>query len=297
MVFVRGAENLEFANPSTISNRYSTFAAQGTEIYGDPFELCAGKKSDAHPMRHLVNFGEDVKSLRTLLRRSSLSVIMRPTTFAANRIGLWRYRFSKYPTMPGYDPNGIFQAVGIVVAANFTYNWSFMTPYNWVSAAFAAQRGSMIWTFATDQNGTPSVGDTIRVYRDVGTSGAANVSAFISGTPASLNQYAAWSAANMQPGSGGQTLTLFRTNAGLQVSLPNYTRFRYMSTIPTNASTLASVDGQDIDAYALEIYANQSNLLANISIQMHEGAGTDFGLYYFINVPTFYWYGTQPVAP
>jgi hypothetical protein len=297
MVFVRGAENLEFANPINLSSRYSTFAAQGAEVYGDPFEITAGKKSEAHPMRHVVNFGEDIKSLRTLLRRSTLCYDIRPTLFGSNKVGYWRMRFSKYPPMPGYDNQSPFTATGIVnTGATFPYNWNFMSPYNWVAPAFAAQRGSMIWTFAIEANGSSGMLDLFRVYRDTSNSGVASIQTQQNSVVSTQNQYAGWAVTYLQGGSAGQALAVARTNAGLQVSLPNYTRFRYMSTIPTYSTGLTSVDDQDVDAYAFEFYSSAAQLFNGTHVQAYQGIGTDFGLYFFLNVPTFYFYGTQPVA-
>jgi hypothetical protein len=64
LVFARGSENLEFANPIDVDRHLSGFSMQG----GDEF------MTDNKPLdeRYLINWGEPIPSLRLLLRRSTL---------------------------------------------------------------------------------------------------------------------------------------------------------------------------------------------------------------------------------
>jgi len=70
LIFVRGADNLEFANPRQPKQQVSTFQVQSDEIVGDPQPIVAGTSvSTPHDERYLINFGESIKSLRQIMRR------------------------------------------------------------------------------------------------------------------------------------------------------------------------------------------------------------------------------------
>jgi len=296
MIFVRGASNLEFANPTDLQP-FTTWAPQSAEIYGDPNSIVAGKDSTPNSEQYLVNFGECVKSLRAVLRRQTLSKVNMPPNVAIFH-QIVRQRFTRWPLMNGFDTvGGNDSAFGLVVTGStFKYNWTCYHPHSWISPAFVGQRGSMQWTFNVD---TVQAIRHIRVYRDTTSSiptGTTTAGLLGRGTPSAA---AAFYAINCPAGASGQALTSQYTNAGLTVQLPNYTRFVYQSTAPSRASVPSAVDGGDIDAYALEISYNnlyagaQDNIFSRV--WEYAGIGTDYGLHFFLNVPTYWIYNGTPV--
>jgi hypothetical protein len=293
MVFVRAADNIEFANPCALANNYSMFTPQSGEVYGVPMDLVAGKQSTVHDDRYLINFGESIKSLRQLLRRQTLSVV---NTFA--NVSLYYtvpiIRFGKFPIHYGYDPAGIHRADGLVIPGAYSYNFSKMTPYNWVSPAFSGQRGSMQWSInATSPNTFEK--QSLRVVRDNQNSGVAGIST-LSGAKVVQSDTPRFMLINSLPGASGQALTNQKTQSGISVQLPMQTRFRFESTRPAWFTSPSSVDGSDIDFYRLESWSLSSTSPQNDFVWMYSGIGTDFGLHFFVNVPTFYLYSATPAA-
>jgi hypothetical protein len=293
LVFVRAAENIEFANPCALGNNYSMFTPQSNDVYGTPMELVAGAPASVHDQRYLINYGESVKSLRQLLRRQTLSVV---NTFA--NIGTYYstpyVRFCKFPTHYGFDPSGVHRAVGLIAPGPWNFNFSFMTPYNWISPAFCGQRGSMQWTMNWSNPNTFEK-QSLRVIRDNQNSGAATIGV-LSGAKIFQSDTPRFTMINWLSGASGQALTNQRTQTGISVQLPMQTRFRMESTQPLKFTTPSSIDGSDIDYYRVEGHSLSGVSPQNDFLCMHVGIGTDFGLHYFVNVPTFYLYSATPAA-
>jgi len=200
--------------------------------------------------------------------------------------------------MNGFDAaGGNDSAFGLIATSTPSrYNWTSYHPHSWIAPAFIGQRGSMQWTFNVD---TVQPMRHIRVYRDTTNStatGTTTVGMLGRGTSSAS---AAFYVQNCPAGASGSAITSQYTNAGITVQLPNYTRFVYQSTSPTRQTLPSSSDGGDIDAYELEISYN--NLYSGASdniftrVWQYAGIGTDYGLHFFLNVPTFWIYNGQPV--
>jgi hypothetical protein len=293
MVFVRAAENIEFANPSDMNNLYSYFDAQSDDVYGEPLQLTSGTPSTVHDQRYLINYGESIKSFRQLLRRQTLSVVQTfgsATTYYATGI----LRFSKYPLYFGFDPAGVHVATGLLLPGPFPFNFVKNTPYNWIAPAFCAQRGSMQWTINGIHSSNTGI-QSLRVLRDNSNINPASVSV-VSGVKTFRSDTPRFGVVNYLAGSSGQALTNHRTQAGLSVQLPMQTRFRFESTRPSLSSLPSSVDGSDIDFYRIESFVYNAQNPDNQFLFMYSGIGTDFGLYFFVNVPTLYKYSSIPAS-
>lgn len=311
LVFVRAAENFELANPANVGSTVSTFAIQGdiTTVPKTSQEYTA--EAEHHvmgaspptglPERYLTNFGESVKSLRPLLRRMQLIDTVR-TSIAANtnEISMLKIDQTRFPPMFGYDPNGIYSAKGInVPASTFNFNWCNPTFFSWIAPAFIGHRGSFNWTFLPERpdnvgnisaNRIPTASITPAITRVNFAQGTLSVNA--------ANYY------NEFPATcGGVAVTHQSTNAGLSVSLPNYTSFKFQSTSPTtwtrpvSSTTSPAYDGGDTDCSRIIVTGNNSiatSSTLNTSVWRYAGVGTDYTLFYFLNVPTFYQYPSTP---
>jgi hypothetical protein len=241
-----------------------------------------------------MNFGECVRSLRPLLRRSNLVEVNLDSAVSGSSVMmLTQHTFGKYPLYYGYDPAGVHSAKGTLVPlSNFAFNYVQPTPYHWIAPAFIAQKGAGMWHFNIDNvNPIASVavvranqfnllaGET-KAGQAAGTV-SANARFFLSSYPQT---------------SGGVSLTSQYTNAGLSVSCPNYTNYKFQSTRPQNTSQPSTVpsasayDGSDRDTYKLLITTSEltTQVASNtMKIWKYFGVGTDYSLYYFLNVPTF----------
>jgi len=82
------------------------------------------------------------------------------------------------------------------------------------------------------------------------------------------------------------------------VLCPNYGRFRFQSTALANATGPQTLDDSKFDEFVLEVTSDGVSGPDNkgLKIWTYTSIGTDFGLHFFLNVPTLQGYGTVPTA-
>ena len=302
LISVRGADNLEFANPISYSTGLSMFPMQSADemVPDDTASELMQVKSDPEIYldRYRINYGEVVKSLRQVLRRSNYSETFTGVTTTDDIVTLYN-RHSRFPLQYGYDPNGAHAAKGITVpATTFPFNWVSQTPYNLIAPCFVAQRGSVHWFYNVT---APAPADALWATR-------INLRAVNQETTGQNSRtYAAnsanayfWSTLSGNQTAGGASITNPRTQSGLAVSVPNYTQYKFESTNPTNSvstTTGASdFDGRCYEAVQVNVscYGTVEPKPDHTSVHKYFGVGTDFSLYFFLNVPTLYRYTGVP---
>jgi hypothetical protein len=304
LVFVRGADNMEFANPNC-------YFADGTKNFswlppqslvksepveeGDKQQLVAGVIHSPSPERYLVNFGEAVQNLRQVLRRSSLSCVRQPGTLASTPYVLWRKQMSRWPVAYGYDSVGIDLAKSLSTATIFPFNWNYFHPISYISAPFIATRGSVMWHVNVCT--TATVGH-VRVTRmPFTTTSPAEALATLASAGSTTSKVAAFIIANASGGSGGSSATNQTTQSSLAVSLPNYSPFKFQSAAPSNPSFMQAIDGSANEGSIFEVMFSSSGASnINSTVWMYACAGSDYNLHFFLNVPVLYDYGAIPVA-
>jgi hypothetical protein len=302
MVFVRGAENLEFANPGSqlegaAQSRWSYLNVQSSEEREEDCQsVVAGKANVPAPERFLLNMGEQVMTLRQLLRRSSLSIVRQMTADTAGVYVLYRQTMTRFPLQPGYDPTGNDFAIALVGGGSVSYNFSFMTPINYIMPAFVATRGSVIWNFNISTGSTPIT--HMRICRANGFSSTPGVNQGSTAVFASRSAGSRFYSTSIYSGSGGEAVTNQNTQSGLSALLPNYTAYKFESTRFSNASNAYAQDGTDYDCYVLEalLSGTTGTVVRNTAIWQYCGAGTDFNCHFFLNVPTLFLYPSVPLS-
>lgn len=289
LVSVRGADNLEFANPRDISDRLTTYEVQSSD---EVITIGAPRTPDDN--RYLVNWGEAIVSLRQILRRSSLNATYSPATLASTNLAVVKNYFTKWPVTPGYDPTGLDIADGLVVpASTFPYNFTHNTPYTWLAPAYVGQRGSMIWHFNVENT---SECKSVKVVRANAYTGQASntITQIAKGTSSSNSRFYnlhTWA------GSSGQSLTNQVTQAGISVLCPNYSPYRFQGTRSQNSTFPQSTAAENLDNSLLELsYASVNTATTNLKISKFSSIGTDFNLLFFLNVPTYTIYSAIPPA-
>jgi len=294
LVFVRAAENLEFANPTNLSAFMSSFQVQSGEYTESSItapHIIGTDTPNTVDERYLMNFGESVKSLRQLFRRSTLVSTAAFNNTAAVEFSILQKTFGKIPGMYGYDPNGINAAHGIVVPATiFQFNYSQMIPLTWILPGFITYRGSTHWTFNVE--GPAPVGH-IRVHRVNYNTTATASEITINSIRGTQSFNAAFFVNNCPPGSSGQALTNQQTNAGMNVSCPMYSNFRMESTNPANYTKGIQTDGSNLDFFQLEVMTDSVSGVSDVGVRVwsYNSIGTDFGCHFFLNVPVMWQYG------
>ncbi|ASV51920.1 hypothetical protein 2 [Tioga picorna-like virus 1] len=300
LVYVRAAETIEFANPKDISSsQLSPYLAQ-SDVYMENIpenEVVLGDSKLAANNQYVVHFGENIRSLRQLLRRYSYhsSTYMSVAAAAASdNLTVVRKLFAKMPPTPGFCPFGTETANKIVGVGPTPYNFCEYTPLAYIMPSFLVYRGSVNWTFNTIGPGLPL--NELRVIRDnTGGASPGYNSITVSG---SASEYARALSLNRSAGAAGQSLTNANTNAGVNVQCPMYARQRFQSTYPLRANRVSNADGSDQDMFVLEgvIKKNMGEPITSVVINSYVGIGTDFSLHYFVNVPTFTRYSVVPTA-
>nr|ULF99994.1 MAG: hypothetical protein 2 [Marnaviridae sp.] len=300
LVFVKAADNLEFANP-TLLPRLSPFTVQGDsgetsnpDASQDIRTYVPGGESIVDMDRYRINFGECVRSLRPLMRRATTNEIWFQTGTSAANYVLRSVSF-RYPKTYGYDPNTTNQAKGVLVpATTFPFNYSPMNPYSMVSNCFIGQRGAMMWHLVPDSIKPLS---NFRVSRRTDLSITSNspwsvVSA--GATQSALNA----SISTVTP--AGCAVVNCSTTNGLSVSIPNYTQYKFQSTRPNSGTVQYSADLDRTDGGELESWITDYTGIGTdippetVKIHTYFGIGTDYNVLFFLNVPTMYAIPTLP---
>jgi hypothetical protein len=244
--------------------------------------------------------GEEVKSLRTCLRRAChTSYILTGTTDTTSLVREFKSIFRRFPLPMGYDPNGINSAKGTLVpGSNFPFNFVFVTPYNWLQFCFVGQRGSAIW-HANVESIKPVT--RIQVMRSNDTLSAGNYyTSRTLATGATNNSAAAFGLSASVEGNYGMSITNQYTQAGISVLAPMYSPLRMQSPDPNKSVLGSSVDQTTDDAmnliFALMPSSDAATVYASTHVKMMFSVGTDFNFIFFQNIPTLTYLSSYPAS-
>lgn len=294
-VFVRGAENIEFAAPRDVDYLLSHFTPQSS----DDLEMVSPERSKVESEQYLEYFGEKITTLRSLLARYALTDA---TPFGMgsplNNFSNLSYATSRYPRSFGYDVNGLTSVRNQANNATVNFNMSRNIPLTFILPAFVGYRGSIMRSYNFDGGSNPI--SHIRAFR----SQATNIQQIVSNNSYnSSSDFTRWLFQYCNSaGVGGQCLTTQRTNQGLNVLWPNYSRMLFQSTSPSKATkfdeTLSPQDEAYVDTGIVEAIVNYNNLASDKIVTMWEYAasGPDFSPVYFLCAPMIYRYGSLPLS-
>nr|QUS52722.1 hypothetical protein 2 [Mute swan feces associated picorna-like virus 19] len=292
-------ENMEFAGPKEVSTAYGYYPLQSQDESEYPENtISAPMFEPTVPPRdiNLIYMGENVTSLKQLLRRHSY---VGPTVFGADttsRYSVLTMARNRLPLYYGFDPNGIHTADEIIGAATAPFNFVHPTPFNWISRCFRACRGSVSWQFNTASS-TPISSTKVLRKPDLTTVGeyasSATVAISLTGS-ATIRRCMELTAA----GATGQSLTHQLTQTGLSVIVPYYSRYRFRNCGARYRTLGQSADDSDIDNFTYEgiISPDNGQHGDDPRIDSYFGIGPDFDFHFFVNVPTLV-EQTLPTAP
>jgi len=295
-VFVRAAQNFEFAGPQEEfipTDLLSTFAPQSTAV------TMGNTVSGPAPNQYLEYMGEAITSLRQLLRRMVRSYTETTTlTTASGVFAIATHTQSRFPVAAGYDPNGFDTAVSIAGGANAPFNFVPRHPLTWVMAGYVGVRGSMNWNFLYD--GT-APGGRISANRNPQTSSAnqwGNTVYIASGGNRNAMSRA-WAIDDLC-GSAGSAVTSQHTQNSLSVKFPMYSQYKFQSASPLYSSGMANppVDNDGAKQLVSTVVTTpvaKQTWAASI-LYSWAGIGTDFDLLWFLNAPAVYKYSSYPAS-
>jgi hypothetical protein len=297
LVFASGCDNLEFATPLELDNRFSPYAPQsGQYDIGENIHEIGLKPSMADPNINLVYMGEKCVSLRQLMRR--MSRYKRYITDENSTARLYlsqRIAIGREPEYPGYDLLGNEAMKGIISAVSEPYNlvsWNYTT---WFSLCFIGSRGSYNYLFqplSAEPVGSLTV---TRRY-------AARTTPFYEALAAPNSrdiQRAFIDTDNTAMGMAGSSLISQRTLAGTVVSAPMYSKFKFLMNDPLYRTDGSADDFSNRDTLFVETVTlgSTTNNQYELLIDTFVSAGTDFSLVFFLNAPCLYYYSSLPLVP
>lgn len=294
-VFVKGSPNMQFAAPRELDNLLCQYEVQGSGLeYDDPERFDIGVDSNEETTNlNLLYMGERVRSLRELMRRSQYSYSICDVTQNINRSTLKSLN-RRIPLLPGFDPNGISNAIGTfsTVAEGYNFvNWTYLT---WFSQAFVGNRGSIIWHANLD---TRQESGQLSIARNNSTTlSQAGYRTMVSTGDQDRSALSRYYLNNLSTGQTGMTLTNQHTQAGVSALVPLYSQYKFLSNDHlTRTLGDSSVDNTANDGVVFNAsFINNNDTTEDYNLHLYTCAGTDYNPIFFLNVPTFYEYQSQP---
>jgi hypothetical protein len=294
--YAYAADNFELANPSDFNTRTSVFRVQSED---EVLPLTMGKSTPRPDHLLDVNFGEDIRSMRPLMRRTTFHMtegVGAAYTMGAFATRAWTIEFRKniYPLCYGFDPLSDYNLNRVTTTGTLPGNNCNETPYTWMSVCYVGQRGSMNYAFdQVGQDVLPSL--MAQRYNEPfpsGVGGVVNTSLETSGNPRITNQRSLY-----QTGTTGMCLQNERTQTGLQFSVPCMTKYRFMSTNPANRAIGADIDDSENNNFVVRgsktIYTPVSNTqTVSVICNEYHGIGVDYTPLWFLSTPRRWIYDT-----
>jgi hypothetical protein len=282
MVFVRGAENVQFANPVDGMNKFSYLPPQSDSHY----------ETNQPDETYIKNWGEPIVSLRKLLRRSQLVdlVPMFLTVTATDLAREYRLPMSKYPPMPGYSALSYETAASVTGTGNPGFNYTNMNSFCWIAPAYLALRGSMRWHFNVI-NKISHGPSSVALYRDPGVTISAPTVKSLAGSSfntTTLFKNMSWSA-NTTIGAAGLVLTNYEGQPGLSAELPMMIPYKFYINRFDQWMTGSSTDKSNGDLYKFIVRTVDSSTSQTMALERYTSIGTDFNAHFFLGVPTVYY--------
>lgn len=299
-MFVSGGEDLEFSNPinttKAISYLYPQSGDDDIGYEGDhTTDVHMAESKDPAPEDYLVYQGEVIRSLRQLIRRYhyliSLPIAASSTTAAVVK---QQWILPRKLLYSGFDP-GVTGTVSKGVrtpASSYPAIYAQTSPLSLIAPCFVGQRGAMHYRYNVDSADTSA---SIVAARSTAQHTSLVPVAYITPAASSTSSRSAdaYSISNGQ--SAGMSLTNAHTQAGISISAPNYSNFRFQSVSPyTTYGSGTQPDLSQTDSIALSITSHPAaqglDTLASTNVDVYACAGTDFNLLLFVNVPVMYYY-------
>lgn len=299
-------EDADFAGPrdpqTTYFGSYLQIQTEETNVIVKESNI-AGIDLKPPKYLHSVYMGENISSMRQLMRRRSFYLSLRGTSGATTKSLHFTPIIPRKPIFVGFDPSNVntVAITTIGTPTTFPYNFANELVCNMFAPCFAGERGSYNYDF--NWSGPTAGGvDSISVSRSYSTYPAFNFDSVFSTTStnnstlASINQRAL-----SYIGKNGSALTNQKTQAGLSIQAPYYSRYRFTNTNPYLRLTGNTFDDSDFDNLRITVSANDvanngSTNLASGSLNIYCGIGTDYQLLCFVNVPSIWYYTTPPIS-
>nr|ULG00034.1 MAG: hypothetical protein [Marnaviridae sp.] len=297
LVFVRAADNLEFAGPTDLPQTFTMATLQSKKEYT---QLAMDTPSASDPRTYLEAFGERIVSFRELLHRQSRAV-----TQIAPKEGNWggkhlivNFPLTRLPRKYGYYSDGWDVALNTAqTPAPTGFNYVLNHPLNWIAYCFIGMSGSTnITANAVWYDGKASRAISSITISRQGDSTEPNMVPWVKPIPVTGSTSSVAREFNSglieNPGAAGMALTNQFSQAALSANLPYYVPLKFIPlNVDYSPGVVTTQNGNYYDLWDLTLKrgvgtAGTSDL--DIYIDLFYGSGPDFNLTFFINVPALY---------
>jgi len=302
MLLIKGGNNFEVAVPRELSDLampvHNSVELQSEIVLqsdtqdrvGDEENIPEGTPSsnpivavddDNMDLTYSACMGEKIVSFRTLLKRYVPNFV---TNYpAGTSVGplFISSTISRWPVPRGLYPSGLHLS-GVNAC-----NYSGYTLFNYLQGAFAGMRGGSRWKFNLVST---TLANSLTVDRKRATLTTGGYAAIRNLDKTSSSTIAK----TLVPPSNfsGLSLTNPRTQTGVEIEAPHYSRFRFVSPNPygTMYGTTADETTTDCIRYEACIPDNVSGV--NQYLQGYHAVADDFSFFFFLGAPTMYLTGS-----
>jgi hypothetical protein len=294
MVFVRAAENIEFAHPTSqpATQTFSPLALQSGEVEYPvaPMQVIVGNKATmGDPNKYLVHFGEAVASFRPLLHRMSWQYsLITPSASTTNTALIFNFAQSRRLKYGGFDANGPWTAQQIIGTGTGTYNFIKNNIPQLVSLLYIGQRGSITHSYNVESQSFNT--QTMALKRHDATISASSYNSYFNSTATSTNQLSQFYQIVTEEPNSGVSLTDARNQPAIAMNFPYYSRYNFQFVQPLYANVGTSTDGTDIDNVILQVAIGKVNTAGPLKVDAWAQLGPDYNFFFFRNTPSLYSY-------
>lgn len=292
-VWVRAADNFEFGSPIDLEETFSHLVVQSGEGNLDDKETdVAGTSSgQAHPKRHLVNMGECIRSLRTLLRRPNyVGLLGLETDDDTHDMVRETLILNRYPRPYGYTDRGYSTADLQDAVGTHKFNYVTMTTMNYIGELFRGYKGSINWKFNHIQN--EHLFSTFNCHRESLPFTDYYHRTFLAtaSDPSRAGQFGLASTRTLQFKSGA-SLTNEGVMPSLEICAPQYNNYKFYVHNVDDATEGVSADNSDIDNIAISYEYSPQTATTSLHMQginSYCAIGPDFNYLYYLSIPTLF---------
>ncbi len=333
-VFVRAADSFELGVPieplqiSPVICQSSITDNMGG--YENPLLVVAGQINTMPPKtRYLLNFGENIKSFRKLLRRTVYhsSSSYYDTGSNAGTVKVVSVVHNRLPFLPGWDTNGVSSVTKPNAGGTGVCNIANASTFTYLYPCFAASRGSINWHHNWDSvNPVLALAATLSInppqlrnlsysrYPLTITAGNTvfNNATFNTTGGVNGNNAQAWSyyqnlttvnAVNNT--TSGGAIQVPTVNKALSFVAPNYNQYKFNFNILNNGNGSANAVGSALDTGTIYdnvmssgvVLGNATGVPVLTTVDKYFSVGADFNFLYFLNVPVWYTYANSVLKP
>lgn len=292
-VFVRGADNLEFADPlppSPDQRDLTMYTVQSKDIvYTKDVNTSIGVVgSTASDFINMIHMGENITSLRTLLRRSFYhrSVRITNSELSNNSINTYESTAPRMPYFYGFTSNALDLGVN-ALAVSTDFNYVSDTPINTIGACFIGNRGSVIWHVNQASKSTDVLSIGIQKWQLDLTQSRQRIITAVTNSTASAFPYAIRRSSSDV--TGGISLADNKQQHGAHASIPYYNNYKFSSNNPNYRDVGTAIDNTISDSFTVSTVVPivTSSSSDSITLDYYCGIGTDFTFLFFLNVPGY----------